>query len=198
MRLIQLGKVYARLLGTHGKPSEVPHSLTLCIFLALIFCILDILTNVWYVNIVNIYDQSLGMRLSFGGAAIVALVWVLVLVASVRTLFAYYKHTERVLQIVTSILGVDIFLTLVTLLWMLGLTLMRLPLDYGTTASIVLIIGFVLIMYWQFMVYVHILMNSLHIKLMRAGTFALIYLIVQHNLTELLINIVINISEPVA
>ena len=191
MNIWNLTKLFTRMFALKATPSEVPFSITLLSFLAGIFLISKAAAYLWFVRIVNNYDTQQIMHLSVWGSLIVVAMWLLILFASVRSLLSYYKLQERTVQVVTSFIAMDCFLTILFILWLFALSVVKLPLATGSLGSFSIVLGFILLMYWQFMVYIHILINSVNISIIKAGVFALFYQLFQHNVAEIVMNFII-------
>ncbi len=177
-----------------GLPSAVPYSPTLVLFLTTFLIFLKSGTYIWFVHIASVYDTHEIIHLNVLAALLVAVIWILILFTSIRTILLYHDLIERTVQVCTSFLAMDCILSLIFLLWLLWLSYLHLPLAVGSIGSICLILSFVLLMYWQFMVYIHILVNSLQISILRAGVYALFYQLLQHNLAEILLNILVSVN----
>jgi len=194
MDIRHLTELFVGLFVLRAKPYELPYSKQLAAGLAVLFIVLKAISYLWFINIVDVYDEHNVISLGIPGALLVSVVWVLMLYAIIHATFMYYDILERSLQVITAILAMDCLLTLCFLIWLGGLALVGLPLASGSIATAAIIFGFVLIMYWQFMIYIHILVNSMEISILKAGVFALFYIMLQHNLAELLLNLVITLS----
>lgn len=191
MQVITLARLFVGLFMLRVKPYQLPYSKGLAGCLTVLFVVLKAVSYFWFINIVNVYDKLNAISLSLPGAALVSGVWVLILFAIIHSTFLYYNILERSIQVITAFLGMDCLLTLLFLIWLGCLSLVGLPLASGSFVSAGIIFSFVLIMYWQFMIYIHILVSSMDISILKAGVFALFYTILQHNLAELLLNLVI-------
>lgn len=194
MNVWNITKLFVKLFALRAKPYELPYSKTLTLGLALLFIILKAVSYFWFINIINAYDKHNDISLGVSGALLVSSVWVLMLFAIIRSTFMYYNILERSTQVITAFLAMDCVLTLLYLMWLGGLSMVALPLATGSYISLVIIVSFVLIMYWQFMIYIHILVTSMDISILKAGVFTLFYMMLQHNLAELLLNLVITVN----
>ncbi len=194
MQFRYLTKLLFGLFVLRVKPYELPYSKILPVCLAVLFVLMKATSYLWFIYIVNAYDTHNVISLSIFGAILVSVVWVLILFAMIYSTFLYYNILERLIQVVTAFLAMDCLLTLFFLMWLSSLTLVGLPLASGSFASAGIIFSFVLIMYWQFMIYIHLLVSSMNISILKAGVFALFYTILQHNLAELLLNLVIKMN----
>jgi hypothetical protein len=187
--------LFLRIFALRATPVQVPYSTTLLVLLAILVFITKIIVNDWFIDIIKVYDKKLLIDLSVASSALIVAVHLLILFAAVRTLLAYYKVPERSVQVITAFLGVDLIFTVLFLIWMFGLEHTTLPLQAGSIAGLLLILYFVVILYWQFMVYIHIIYNSVTMSVLRAGVLALVYMLIQHNISEVLMNTLLT-GEP--
>jgi hypothetical protein len=194
MHVWHLTKLFCRLFVLRAKPYELPYSNTLNIFLIVMFIALKAISYLWFIDIINVYDKRTEISLNLHGALFVSAVWVLMLFAVIRSTFTYYNILERSTQVISAVLAMDCLLTLMYLVWLAVLSMVELPLFSGSFASAGIIFGFVFMLYWQFMIYIHILVTSMEISILKAGVFALFYMMLQHNLAELLLNLVITLN----
>lgn len=189
-----LAKLFFRMFTLRAKPSDLPYSMTLLLILSTVFLLTKSLVYLWFIHIVNRFDTHELISLSLSGASIIALMWLLILFAVLRTTLLYYSMVERFVQLATSFVAMDCMLTGLFLIWLTVLDLVQLPLATASFGSIGIILGLVLMMYWQFMVYIHLLIYSMNISILKAGVFALFYMLLQHNLAEVLLNVVIKVQ----
>lgn len=195
MNVLHITKVLLNLFILRAKPSDIPYSKTLLLFLSIVFLLTKSAVYLWFIQIVNKIEPQEVIKLSYFGSLIISVVWILILFAILRSILSYYNLVDRFLQVAISFVAVDCFLTALFLLWLSCLTMVQLPLAPGSLGSIGIILGFVLMMYWQFMVYIHILIYSMNISVLKAGVFTLFYMLLQHNLSEVLLNVVITVKE---
>lgn len=194
MHVWHLTKLFLRLFVLRAKPYELPYSKTLAVCFTVLFVVLKTTSYMWFIDIINVYDKRSEISLSTLGGLFVSGVWVLMLFAIIRSTFMYYDILERSTQVITAILAMDCLLTILYLAWLAGLSLVVLPLASGSFVSAAIILTFILMMYWQFMIYIHILVTSMEISILKAGVFTLFYMMLQHNLSELLLNLVIKLN----
>lgn len=194
MYIWHLTKLFLKMLALRAKPYELPYSRILTLSLAAIFIILKAISYFWFINIINVYDKHNDISLGVPGALLVSGVWALMLFAMIRSTFMYYDILERSTQVITAFLAMDCMLTILYLIWLACLSMVELPLASGSFTSFGIIFSFILIMYWQFMIYIHILVTSMDISILKAGVFTLFYMMLQHNLAELLLNLVITVN----
>ncbi len=194
MQAWNLTKTFVKMFVLRAEPSGVPSSKALLLFMSVVLVMTKIAVYLWFMQIVNHLEDKQLIQLSYFGAGLVALTWVLVLFAFLRTALLYYKKGDRFVPGAISFVTMDCFLTALYLLWLAGLALADVPLQSSSIESIGIMLGFTLMMYWQFMVYIHLLVYLMDIPLLKAGVFALFYMLLQHNLSEVLLNIVIVVT----
>lgn len=195
MNVIQTTKTFLKLFVLQAKPNEVPYSKTLLVFLSIVFLLTKSVSSLWFIHIVDRFDASQVISLNYLPSLLVCVVWLVVLFAILRTTLLYYHLENRFVQVATSIVAMDCLLSLVFLIWLVGLEVLPLPTGDDPLGAISIIVGFVLMMYWQFMVYIHILVYSFDLPLIKAGVYTLFYMLLQHNLSELLLNVVISVQD---
>lgn len=195
MLLGQIFRLFMRFLLLRAKPEAVPYSVTL--FTVLLFAVgaIKMLANLWFVNVVDVYSIKTNFELSFPHALLISAVHLLILVACVHTVLAIYNLSERTLQVCSAFLGVDLLFGLAQLLWIFGLSSLDLPLATGSAPAIILLLAFILLLYWQFMVYIHIIFNSMTLSVIQAWVFALVYMLLQINVGEILLSLLVRTSE---
>lgn len=104
----------------------------------------------------------------------------LIMFAYVMIGLSYYKFSNRLIQMMLALVGMDILLTI----FFTGVVI------FLPFTLLALLFVFVLL-YWQFMIHTHIFSHGYSIGLIKAGFFALIYLLIQHNISEYLLKILI-------
>lgn len=194
MQAWDLTKVFLKMFILQGKPAEVPDSKALLLFMSIVLVLTKTAVYLWFMHIINRFEVADKVTLSVYGAALVSCTWVFVMFATLRTTLVYYNLANRFVQAAISFLAMDCLLTVLFLAWLAGLALIEVPLQSYSVASIGVILGFVLMMYWQFMVYIHLLVYVMNISLLKAGIFTLFYMLLQHNLSEVLLNVVIIVT----
>lgn len=196
MQVRKTTKVLANLFLLRAKPSSVPFSWNLLLVLSLLFILSKSLIYIGFVHIVDQFDPSDVIVITYYGAGIIALTWVLILYASLRTALLYYNKLDRFVQLASSMLAVDCILNALLILWLGIVAYFEVPLGAPPNlVSMILILGFVLIMYWQFMVYINILVYGLEVSIIMAGVFSLFYILLQYNLSEIILNVVIKVTN---
>lgn len=191
-----LTKLFGRMFLLREKPSSVPYSLALLVVVTIVYFITKIPLYLWLVHIIDQIDIEHIIILSFSGAFIIPTVWVLILFAMLNSVLSYYKLKGRFVQTATSFLAMDCILNIFYLLWICSTTLLTSPFELGPSfTSMMVILGFVLIMYWQFMVYINLLVYSLDVSLVTAGIFSLFYMLLQQNVSELILKVIITVIE---
>lgn len=191
MYLWNLTKLFFKIFTLRAKASDIPYSQALLLVLSIIFVLTKTGVYIWFVRLVDQFDSTQALELSYFGAFEVSVFWLLVLVATLRTALIYYKMVGRFVQLACAFVTVDLILTAIFALWLCGLSIVNIPSDSANLGSIAIIIGFVLMMYWQFMVYIHLLVYGMNLTILKAGVFALVYMLLQQNLAELMLNGVI-------
>ncbi len=191
-----LAKLFGRIFVLKDNPSNVPYSIALLFILVITFLASKILLYFCFIDLVDKFDNKDIINLTYSGALTIALLWVMILFAALRSALSYYNLTSRFVQTASSFVAIDCILNFIYILWLLVLFLFEVPGEsYPTLLSIVLILGFILLMYWQFMVYIHMLIYSMEISLVKAGVFSLFYMLLQHNLSEIALNSVISVTK---
>lgn len=186
-----LTKKFLRLFLLRALPDSIPYSKALLGFLTLLLFITKNILNIWFISIVKVYDKKLLIDLSLPSSMVIVAVYILLLFACVRSLLVYYNVPERSVQVITSFIAVDFLLTILFLVLLFCLSSIQLPLEPGSFNGLLIILFFVVLLYWQFMVYIHIIFNSLRITILKAGVLTLVYMLLQHNISEILMNILI-------
>jgi len=191
MWLWQLIKVFLRLFGFKANPNEIPYSWVLLGCVVLIDLVAKCFANLLQIDVINAYDTKSVINLSVIDSLLAVSLCMLILVAFVRTVLVHYKVTERFVQMLTALISVDVLATLLFMMWTFGLSFMQLPLEPDSVMALVLIVFFIMVLYWQFMVYMHIFLHSLTISTLLSGLFALVYMLLQQNIADILLNLLI-------
>lgn len=194
MNVWHLTKLLAGMFALRTKPYELPCSKIFTLGFGILFIVLKAVSYYWFIDIINVYDKRNVISLGIFEALFVAVVWVMILVATIRSTYMYYHILERAPQVIIAVLAMDCFLTVCFLIWLGCLSVVSLPLASGSLVSAGIILGFILIMYWKFMIYIYILVTSMDVSILKAGVFGLFYIMLQHNLAELLLNLVITVN----
>ena len=111
-------------------------------------------------------------------AMILTVLWI-----SIYGVLVFYKKPNRLVQILTSLVAVDIALRLLLICSVFML-------KYSVVAVLILLIP---LMYWEFILYIFIFANGFSVSYLKSGMFALVYMIIQHNLSEILAHYFIRI-----
>ncbi len=193
--LWQVIKIFLRLFCLKAKPEDIPYSRILLAILCCGLLLVKTVSNIWFIDIIRVYDPKLVIDINYLYAAFIFTVYLLILFASVLTTLNLYKVPERSLQVITAFVSMDLILGLLFMVWVSALALVPLPLAANSIIGLLLIIYFVVLLYWQFMIYIHIIFNSLNLTVLRAGIYALVYMLLQHNVAEILMGFVIKVSE---
>lgn len=191
MSVKELITIQLRLFILKALPEQLPYSRALVAVLTVMFFVIKTFSNLWFIEIIKVYDKKLQLDLSLSSSALIIAVYLLILFASVRSLLTYYNVSDRATKVIAAFLTVDLIFSIIGLGWLLCLSYIPLPLQPGSIFGIIIILVFVMILYWQFMVYIHIIFKSLDITLLRAGVYALVYMMVQHNVSEMLMSILL-------
>lgn len=183
--------ILSKLFCLRASPGDIPYSRVLLGILAILFLALDSITDVWFVDIVNNYDQETRVYLSLNYSLLMSLVWLLILYAIIRSTLTHYKLTDRLVQVMTAFLWADTMLAVIYLGGVAILSRVTLPIEDNSFTAMSLLLAFVVYLYWQFMLYLHIIFNSLNISVLKAGLFTLLYILLQYNISEILINFMV-------
>lgn len=195
MHVGNLAKLFLNLFTLRAKPSDIPYSKTLLLFFSIVFLLSKSAVYVWFIHIANRFDTHLVMHVTYGGALMVAVVCILLLFALLRTTLHYYKMLDRFVQLAIGFVAMDCFLTALFLIWLCGLAVVHLPLAGASLGTIGIMLGFVLMMYWQFMVYIHLLVFGMDLPIIKAGFFTLFYMLLQHNVAEIILNVIVSVQK---
>lgn len=194
LKVRETAKVFLNLFLLKGKPNAVPQSFSLLFMLCIFFILSKVAIYLWFIHIVDRFDPKDTIHITYVGASLIAIIWLLLLFATLRSTLLYLKILDRFLQIATAIVAMDCILNVIYLIWLSVLGYVDLPATgIQSVTSIAMILGFILMMYWQFMVYINILVFSMNITILKAGIFTLFYMLLQHNLAEILLNEVITV-----
>lgn len=195
MWLWQLIKIFIRLFGFRAMPNEIPYSRVLLACVIVIDLVAKCFANLLQIDVINAYDKKSVISLSTIASLLSVSVCLLILIAFVHTILVHYKLRERFVQLVTALISVDIVAALLFMLWTYSLSFMQLPLEPNSVMALVLIVFFIVVLYWQFMVYMYIFLHSLSLSALLSGLFALVYMLLQQNLADILINLLIKRSN---
>ena len=166
------------------KPEDIIYSKLLLVFLVGIDFIVNYEANVIGIRVFNLVNKK---HINFliptlAQSLLVLAVLFLVLWVLVYSVLAFYNKTNRFIQVLTSLLAVDVFLRLLIIICIIIL-------QYSAFLATISLIS---LMYWEFVLYIFIFANSFSINYLRAGMFSLVYMLVQHNLGEILVNYICN------
>ncbi len=187
-------KLFVDMFLLKAKPSAAPSSYALVFALCTFFILSKVAIYLGFIHIYDRFDPKDTIHITYFGAALIAMTWLLLLSATLRSTLSYYKLVDRFLKTFTSILAMDCILNVIYLIWLAVLGFSNLP-DVGdkSLTSLAIILGFIAMMYWQFRIYMNILLDSMNISLLQAGVFTLFYLLLQHNLSEMLLNALVTV-----
>jgi hypothetical protein len=182
-QLYNLIKSFISLFLLKTKPEDILYSKTLLTILIGIDLIVNYEANVVGIKIFNLINKKHVnlIPLSLLQSTIILLIIILVLWSIIYGVLTFYKKQNRLVQILTSLVAVDIVLRL---LLISGILILK----YSIFAALIL---FIPLMYWEFVLYIFIFANGFNINYLKSGMFALIYMIIQHNLSEILAHFLI-------
>lgn len=182
-QLYNLIKSFISLFLLKTKPEDILYSKTLLTILVGIDLIVNYEANVVGIKIFNLINKKHVnlIPLSLLQSTIILLIIILVLWSIIYGVLTFHRKQNRLVQILTSLVAVDIVLRL---LLISGILLLK----YSIFAALIL---FIPLMYWEFVLYIFIFANGFNINYLRSGIFALIYMIIQHNLSEILAHFLI-------
>ncbi len=193
-KVLHITKLILRMFCLRSLPHEIPYSTKLLGVIGVCFVVLKTLSLIWFIQLINQYYPKNPFQLGVTGAFMLALLWILMLFACVRSVLIYYNLSSRTVQVVTALLAMDVLLVMLQMCWYAMLAVVGLPLASGALSTILIAIVLVLLMYWQFMVYIYIFVHSFDIGMFRAGVFALVYLLMQNYVADLLMNVLVSSS----
>ena len=197
MWAIQLVSTFGKLTLFKAKPEDLPYSKVLLLGLVVLVFIEKNIANLWFVSIIQkLPSERIGtIELSLLGSSLVVGISILLLCGCIYSILTYYNLLNRCIQVVTAMLAVELCLTAVFLLWIGILAMAPIPLPANSGFTWVLLLGFIGMLYWKFMVCMHIFLHSAGITILQAGLFALIYMILQHNIAEMIMSWVIQVGK---
>ena len=174
----QLIKLYLKLFILKATPQNIPYSKSLLVVLIFLFLLISVPLHLFFSSILiaNASPKINLVPLDIIQALFIVGVFLAIMLATVYSLLTCYNLKSRLVQILSSMLGVEIISAII-----LSFILFISP-------SVISIVLFIFLLYWQFMVHIHIFMHSFNIGVIIAGIFALIYNLLQHNVDELLLS----------
>ena len=193
MYATKLVKLFFKIFLLKEKPEVLPYSKVLLFLLLVIVFIEKNIANVSFVHVLQNYaPEKVDLTpLSFWNSSIVIGVSILIMWACISGILAFYKVSERLIQVMSAIVGIDIILTGLFMVWMLVLYFAPAPLPVNSLLAWGLVLTFILLLYWQFMAYIHVFANSVSISILKAGLFSLLYMLLQHNIAEWLMELIL-------
>lgn len=157
------------------SPSQLPYSKFLLGFLI----VLDILVNVAAAQILILVakqattDPSAIANITIGVIFNVVVISIGLLLGFVYFALALYQKSDRFVQMITALIGLDILLSILSF----GiLFLMFIP--------ILALIYYIILLYWEFMIYAHVFSKGFDIDMLKSCFVSLIFLILKHNVAE--------------
>jgi hypothetical protein len=184
-----------RLLILRAKPHDIPYSKVLLAGLAIAVFAIKVYAHSVLIALFKTQLKDLVVHLSVLRSGLIVLLYFLVLIACLRTTLSIYKIPGRFVQVASNLLWVDLVVAALFILWLYSLFAVSLPLQFDSISAFAIILVFILLMYWQFLLYINIFVNSMPVSVLRAGVFALVYLMLQHNLADILINMMIQMDD---
>lgn len=177
-QLYKLIKSFINLFLLKIKPEDIVYSKLLLTILVAIDFIVNYQANIIGIKIFNIVNKK---HINFippsvWQSIIILSVILLVLWGTIYSLLIFYKKQNRLVQILTSLMVIDIILRL---LLICNVVILK----YYVFAALILMIP---LMYWEFILYIFVFANGFSINYLKSGAFALIYMVIQHNLSEIL------------
>jgi len=184
-QLYKLIKSFIDLFLLKIKPQDIIYSKLLLIVLIVIDFIVNYEANLISIKIINLINKKdiNFIPPSLYQSMIILVAMLIVLWGSIYGVLIFYKKQNRLVQILTSLVAVDIILRL---LLMCSVFMLK----YTIFAALVLLVP---LMYWQFILYVFIFANGFDINYLRSGIVALVYMLIQHNLGEIVAHYVVKV-----
>lgn len=175
--MLKLIEEFILLFALKEKPQDIPYSKALVGLLVCCFVVTNVPLNITLANFLVEHSQTKLplLPLKVIGSLTMVVSYIAIMALSIYAILSFYNYRQRFVQTVASLLGVEIILSL----WFWALLVI--PLSPFT------VIFFILLLYWQFMVHIHIFSNSFSCTLLKAGLFALLYILLQHNVSEILL-----------
>lgn len=162
------------------KPEDIVYSKALLIFLVVLDFIINYIANMVGIKIFNSINKQHNILVipSMLQSLIIITVLFLVLWGLVYTVLTVCHKRNRFVQILTSLVAVDILFRILIIVAMIGI-------KYSPFLAILVWLP---LMYWQFILYIFIFANGFSFTYLNSGLFTLCYMLIQHNLGELLVN----------
>ncbi len=178
--MYELIKSFINLFLLKTKPEDIVYSKLLLVFLVVVDFIVNYVADVVGIKVFNLINNK---HLKFlvptvEQSIIVLAILFLVLWGVLYSTLAFYNKSNRFVQILTSLTLVDIVLRLLLIVWVIIL-------KYSAFLATILMVPLV---YWEFILYIFIFANGFNFNYLKAGVFSLTYMLIQHNLGELLFN----------
>ncbi len=166
------------------KPEDILYSKVLLVFLAGIDFIVNYQANVVNIKIFNLINKKhiILSTPTIGQSLIILFVLFLILCGIIYSLLAFYHKSNRFILILTSLVVVDIAFRMFISIAIVGL-------GYSSLLAVIL---FIPLLYWEFVLYIFIFSNGFDFNYLKAGSFTLCYMLIQHNVGELLVNYICN------
>jgi hypothetical protein len=182
--MYNLIKSFVNLFLLRVKPEDIIYSKALLVFLVGMDFVVNYEANVIGIKVFNLVNkQQINFLVpSLAQSLVILAVLFLVLWTLVYTTLAIYNKTNRFIQILTSLVAVDIAIRLLIIICIIILR-------YSAFLATILLIPVVC---WEFILYIFIFSNGFNFNYLKAGAFSLVYMLVQHNLGEILVNYICN------
>jgi len=187
----QLVSEFWKLFTLRLRPEEMPYSKYLLHFLLLIVFVEKNFANFWFIrimqNFASVEAQSRMQHFTLFSSILSVTISLGFMFGAISTLLYFWRMSNRAIQIFTSMLALELIITSLFILWVACFAIMPINLVQTEFISLVLILTFILLLYWQFMVYIHIFANAFSVTLLEAGIIAFSYMLLQHNVSEIIL-----------
>lgn len=182
-QLYKLIKSFIDLFLLKINPGDIVYSKLLLMFLIGIDFIANYEANIVGIKIFNIVNKKNINILppSLLQSIIILSGTLLVLFGIIYSILMFCKKQNRLVQILTSLMAVDITIRIL----LIGSVFV---LKYSVFAALILLIPLI---YWEFILYIYIFANGFDINYLKSGIFTLIYMVIQHNLSEVFVHYLI-------
>lgn len=182
--MFYLIKNFLKLFVLQVKPEDIVYSKLLLAFLINIDFIVNYKAAIIGIKAYNLINKNHHVFLipSFTQSIIVLTMLFLVLAGFIYSILMFKHKTNRFVQILTSIVAVDILLRSL----IIGCVFIF---KYSPVLAAIIAIP---VIYWEFVLYIFIFSNGFSCNYLKSGIFSLFYMLIQHNLGELFFSFVSN------
>ena len=158
-------------------PQDMPYSRFLLYIFAAIEIFLGVITSHFVIYVVSSKQGTESSLASFTTTEflLVGLIKVFILFAFLYGLLGYFDKTARFIQASSTMLGINIILAF---FFMVAVALLQ----FSGLAFIL----FFILLYWNFMLITNIFLNSFDTEIIKAGLLALLYLLLQHSVSDII------------